>query len=59
MAEVYEIIKSSQTALIFVNTRFQAEFAFQRLWELNDDGLPSPCTTAACRPSSGARSRRP
>jgi len=40
MAEVYEIIKSSQTALIFVNTRFQAEFAFQRLWELNDEGLP-------------------
>nr|WP_295109803.1 ligase-associated DNA damage response DEXH box helicase [uncultured Caulobacter sp.] len=40
MAEVYEIIKQSQTALIFVNTRFQAEFAFQRLWELNDDGLP-------------------
>ena len=40
MAEVYEIIKSSQTALIFVNTRFQAEFAFQRLWELNEDDLP-------------------
>jgi ATP-dependent Lhr-like helicase len=40
MAEVYEIIKSSQTALIFVNTRFQAEFAFQKLWELNDAGLP-------------------
>lgn len=40
MAEVYEIIKSSQTALIFVNTRFQAEFAFQRLWELNDEDLP-------------------
>jgi len=40
MAEVYEIIKSSHTALIFVNTRFQAEFAFQRLWELNDEGLP-------------------
>jgi ATP-dependent Lhr-like helicase len=40
MAEVYEIIKSSQTALIFVNTRFQAEFAFQKLWELNDEGLP-------------------
>ncbi|MBO9543027.1 ligase-associated DNA damage response DEXH box helicase [Caulobacter sp.] len=40
MAEVYEIIKQSQTALIFVNTRFQAEFAFQRLWELNDEGLP-------------------
>ena len=40
MAEVYEIIKSSQTALIFVNTRFQAEFAFQKLWELNDEDLP-------------------
>jgi ATP-dependent Lhr-like helicase len=40
MAEVYEIIKSSKTALIFVNTRFQAEFAFQRLWELNDEDLP-------------------
>ena len=40
MAEVYEIIKSARTALIFVNTRFQAEFAFQRLWELNDEDLP-------------------
>ena len=40
MAEVYEIIKASKTALVFVNTRFQAEFAFQKLWELNDDSLP-------------------
>ena len=40
MAEVYEIIKSAQTALVFVNTRFQAEFAFQRLWELNEADLP-------------------
>jgi ATP-dependent Lhr-like helicase len=40
MAEVYEIIKGSKTALVFVNTRFQAEFAFQKLWELNDEGLP-------------------
>ncbi|EJL37895.1 Lhr-like helicase [Caulobacter sp. AP07] len=39
MAEVYEIIKASKTALVFVNTRFQAEFAFQELWKLNDDGL--------------------
>jgi ATP-dependent Lhr-like helicase len=39
MAEVYEIIKESKTALVFVNTRFQAEFAFQELWKLNDDGL--------------------
>jgi ATP-dependent Lhr-like helicase len=40
MAEVYETIKRSRTALIFVNTRFQAEFAFQELWRLNEDALP-------------------
>jgi ATP-dependent Lhr-like helicase len=40
MAEVYDVIKRSKTALIFVNTRFQAEFAFQELWRLNDDALP-------------------
>jgi ATP-dependent Lhr-like helicase len=40
MAEVYEVIKKSRTALVFVNTRFQAEFAFQELWRLNDDSLP-------------------
>ncbi|MGR4863522.1 ligase-associated DNA damage response DEXH box helicase [Caulobacter sp. LARHSG274] len=39
MAEVYQIIRSAKTALVFVNTRFQAEFAFQELWKLNDDGL--------------------
>jgi ATP-dependent Lhr-like helicase len=26
--------------LIFVNTRWQAEFVFQQLWEINDDSLP-------------------
>ncbi|HEY8617192.1 ligase-associated DNA damage response DEXH box helicase [Phenylobacterium sp.] len=40
MAEVYEVIKKSRTALVFVNTRFQAEFAFQELWRLNEDSLP-------------------
>jgi ATP-dependent Lhr-like helicase len=40
MAEVYETIKTASTALIFVNTRWQAEFAFQELWRLNDDNLP-------------------
>ena len=40
MEEVYDIIKTARTTLIFVNTRFQAELAFQVLWELNDDGLP-------------------
>ncbi|MEW5687046.1 MAG: helicase-related protein, partial [Pseudomonadota bacterium] len=40
MAEVYETIKRARIALVFVNTRFQAEFAFQELWRLNDDSLP-------------------
>ncbi|HEX3700992.1 MAG TPA: ligase-associated DNA damage response DEXH box helicase [Phenylobacterium sp.] len=40
MAEVYEAIQRSRTALVFVNTRFQAEFAFQELWRLNEDALP-------------------
>ena len=40
MAEVYEAIKGARTTLVFVNTRFQAEIAFQTLWDLNEDGLP-------------------
>ncbi len=40
MGDVYEAIKEARTALVFVNTRFQAEFAFQELWKLNEDDLP-------------------
>ena len=40
MPEVYDAIRGAKTALIFVNTRFQAEFAFQELWRLNEDALP-------------------
>ena len=40
MADVYARIAASRTALVFVNTRWQAEFAFQKLWEINDEGLP-------------------
>ncbi|HEX4097946.1 MAG TPA: ligase-associated DNA damage response DEXH box helicase [Caulobacteraceae bacterium] len=40
MQEVYDVIARSRTALVFVNTRFQAEFAFQELWRLNEDALP-------------------
>jgi len=40
MAEVYDVIARSRTALVFVNTRFQAEFAFQELWRLNELNLP-------------------
>lgn len=38
--EVYEAIKRSGMSLIFVNTRWQAEFVFQQLWSINDDNLP-------------------
>ena len=38
--EVYERIKSSKTALVFVNTRSQAELLFQELWRINEDALP-------------------
>jgi ATP-dependent Lhr-like helicase len=40
MAEVYDAIDRAKTALVFVNTRFQAELAFQALWDLNDKNLP-------------------
>src|SRR6185437_13882609 len=40
MQEVYDAIKRARIALVFVNTRFQAEFAFRELWRLNDDNLP-------------------
>ena len=40
LPEIYEILKSVETALIFVNTRSQAEIVFQELWRLNDDNLP-------------------
>jgi len=40
MPEVYAAIAGARTALVFVNTRFQAEFAFQELWRLNELGLP-------------------
>ena len=38
--EVYEAIKAAKMALVFVNTRSQAEFMFQELWRANEDGLP-------------------
>ncbi len=40
MTAVYEQIKGAGTALIFVNTRSQAELTFQELWAINDDNLP-------------------
>jgi len=39
LGEVYDLIKRNRTALVFVNTRSQAEMLFQDLWRINDDGL--------------------
>jgi ATP-dependent Lhr-like helicase len=40
VGEIYETIKGARTALLFVNTRSQAEFLFQNLWRINEDNLP-------------------
>ena len=37
--EIYRLIRSHKTALVFVNTRSQAESVFQELWRLNEDAL--------------------
>jgi ATP-dependent Lhr-like helicase len=39
MADVLDAIKRSKTALVFVNTRSQAERTFQDLWRINEDKL--------------------
>jgi len=39
LTEIYELIKTHKTTLVFVNTRSQAEFLFQELWRVNDDNL--------------------
>ena len=39
MMDVMDAIKASKTALVFVNTRSQAERTFQELWRINDENL--------------------
>ncbi len=39
LPEIYDLIRRHRTALVFVNTRSQAEMLFQELWRINDDGL--------------------
>jgi ATP-dependent Lhr-like helicase len=39
LGEIYDLIKTHKTTLVFVNTRSQAEFLFQELWRVNDDNL--------------------
>jgi ATP-dependent Lhr-like helicase len=38
--DVYRAIAGAGVSLVFVNTRFQAELAFQELWKINDLNLP-------------------
>ncbi|MGE4218750.1 MAG: ligase-associated DNA damage response DEXH box helicase [Alphaproteobacteria bacterium] len=38
--EIYDEIRKARTALVFVNTRAQAEICFQALWRINEDNLP-------------------
>ena len=38
--DIYAAIQAHKTTLVFVNTRAQAELAFQALWRLNDANLP-------------------
>ncbi|MFG1397848.1 ligase-associated DNA damage response DEXH box helicase [Roseixanthobacter pseudopolyaromaticivorans] len=40
LPEVYGLIAAHKTTLVFVNTRWQAEFLFQELWRMNDLNLP-------------------
>ncbi len=37
---IYQTILEHQLTIIFVNTRAQAEFIFQQLWQSNSDNLP-------------------
>ena len=39
LEEIYRLVKAHRTTLVFVNTRSQAEFIFQELWQINDDNL--------------------
>lgn len=40
MQDILGAIRGAKTALIFVNTRMQAEFIFQELWSINSENLP-------------------
>lgn len=40
MNEIYDALKAHRLAIIFVNTRMQAELVFQELWRINEDALP-------------------
>lgn len=60
--QVLEEITRNRTTIVFCNTRFLAEFIFQRLWELNEACLPvgvhhGSLSVAARRKVEGAMAR--
>jgi ATP-dependent helicase Lhr and Lhr-like helicase len=38
--QIFEEIRRNRATLVFTNTRFLAEYIFQKLWDANDDVLP-------------------
>ena len=40
VSDIYRSIVDARTTIVFVNTRAQAEFLFQKLWESNEAQLP-------------------
>ena len=40
IADVMRLIEQHKTTLVFCNTRGLAELTFQKLWDVNDQGLP-------------------
>ena len=40
LADMYKAVAAHKMALLFVNTRSQAELIFQELWRINTEGLP-------------------
>ena len=40
LPDIYQTLRDHRMALIFVNTRSQAEMLFHELWHLNEDNLP-------------------
>ncbi len=40
LPEIYQAVRDHAMALIFVNTRSQAEMLFHELWHINEDNLP-------------------
>lgn len=38
--DIYKRIQAAKSAIVFVNTRAQAELLFQQLWQINEQNLP-------------------